>query len=95
MSAAGNLDLRLPIGGLFTVNGLILAVYGLVTAGNGTMYERSEGMNINLIWGIVMLVFGIIMLVGAMRGRRTLDTADDTAQGRATEQREHDRGLER
>lgn len=95
MSAAGNLDLRLPIGGLFTVNGVILAAYGLVTTGNATMYERSEGMNINLIWGIVMLVFGVIMLAAAMRGRRTLDTADDTPQGRATEQREHDRGLER
>jgi len=95
MSAAGNLDLRLPIGGLFTVNGIILTIYGVTTAGNAAMYERSEGMNINLIWGIVMLVFGVIMLVGAMRGRRTLDTADDTAQGRATEQREHDRGLER
>jgi len=95
MSAAGNLDLRLPIGGLFTVNGVILAVYGLVTAGNATMYERSEGMNINLIWGIVMLVFGVIMLAAARRGRRTLDTADDTPQGRATEAREHNRGLER
>lgn len=95
MSAAGNLDLRLPIGGLFTVNGVILAIYGLVTTGNSAMYERSEGLNINLIWGIVMLVFGILMLVGAMRGRRTLDTADDTPEGRATEKREHDRGLER
>lgn len=95
MSAAGNLDLRLPIGGLFTVNGIILAIYGLVTTGNSAMYERSEGMNINLIWGIVMLVFGILMLVGAMRGRRTLDTADDTPEGRATEAREHERGLER
>ncbi len=95
MSAAGNLDLRLPIGGLFTVNGIILSIYGLTTAGNSAMYERSEGLNINLIWGVVMLVFGVIMLTGGVRGRRTLDTADDTPEGRATEQREHDRGLER
>ncbi|MDR0499303.1 MAG: hypothetical protein LBH03_06195 [Holophagales bacterium] len=53
-------DLRFPIGLLFVVFGVILAIYGLVTP--ETMYVRSLGLNINLVWGIVMLIFGGIML---------------------------------
>jgi len=68
MSAEGSLDLRLPIGGLFVVLGVMLAGYGLVTSGNTEMYLKSGGININLIWGIVMLITGAIFLVLAKRG---------------------------
>ena len=68
MSAEGSLDLRLPIGGLFTVLGVMLAGFGLVTGGNTEMYAKSAGMNINLIWGVVMLVTGLIFLGLARRG---------------------------
>jgi hypothetical protein len=68
MSAEGSLDLRLPIGGLFVTLGVMLAGYGLVTSGNTEMYLKSGGMNINLIWGIVMLITGVIFLVLAKRG---------------------------
>ena len=68
MSAEGLLDLRLPIGGLFVTLGVMLAGYGLVTSGNTEMYLKSGGMNINLIWGIVMLITGVIFLVLAKRG---------------------------
>ena len=68
MSAEGSLDLRLPIGGLFVVLGVMLAGYGLVTSGNTEMYVKSGGMNINLIWGIVMLITGVVFLVLAKRG---------------------------
>ena len=68
MSAEGSLDLRLPIGGLFTVLGVMLAGFGLVTGGNTEMYAKSGGMNINLIWGVVMLVTGLIFLGLAKRG---------------------------
>lgn len=68
MSAEGSLDLRLPIGGLFVVLGVMLAGYGLVTGGNTAMYAKSAGMNINLAWGIVMLVTGVIFLLLAKRG---------------------------
>ena len=54
------LDIRMPIGLMFTIFGLLLAGYGLV--GDKTIYQRSLGININLWWGLVMLVFGIIML---------------------------------
>jgi len=60
-------DLRLPIGILFTIYGMLLSAYGLV--GNKEQYARSLGININLIWGIVLFVFGVIMLFFALRGR--------------------------
>ncbi len=68
--AAGGLDLRYPIGGLFCVLGGILAVYGLITGGDTAMYARSGGLNINLTWGAVMVVFGVIMLALSVRASR-------------------------
>lgn len=60
------LDLRKPIGIFFLVLGLILATYGLITKGNAEMYHRSLDLNINLIWGGVLIVFGLLMLVPAL-----------------------------
>ena len=70
MSAIGGLDLRFPIGGLFTALGLIVAGYGLATSGNAEMYVRSDAVNINLWWGVVMLVFGVLFLGLAARAHR-------------------------
>lgn len=64
------MDLRYPIGGLFCVLGAILAVYGLMTGDNTAMYARSGGVNINLTWGAVMVVFGVIMLALSLRATR-------------------------
>ncbi|MBB6144216.1 multisubunit Na+/H+ antiporter MnhG subunit [Silvibacterium bohemicum] len=55
-----NLDLRIPMGLLFTIVGVIMSLYGFFTRGS-VIYERSAGMDINLIWGVVMLVFGTTM----------------------------------
>jgi hypothetical protein len=68
MSGEASLDLRLPIGALFTVLGVMLAGFGLVTGGDTEMYAKSGGMNINLIWGVVMLVTGVLFLLAARRG---------------------------
>jgi hypothetical protein len=96
MTGATGLDLRLPIGALFTTLGLIVGGYGLATAGDAARYARSQGININLWWGVVMLVFGLALLVVARRGRRsTLRPAEATPEGRSTEAREHRLGLER
>lgn len=54
------LDIRLPIGTLFVVFGVLLAGFGM--ASNPQIYERSLGDNINLEWGIVLVAFGAIML---------------------------------
>jgi hypothetical protein len=97
MSGAIGLDIRLPIGGLFTVLGLLLGGYGIATAGDAALYERSLSVNINLWWGLAMLVFGLLLLWGASRARRTASVhpASATPEGQATEAREHERGLER
>ena len=93
--AAGGLDLRYPIGGLFAVLGVLLTGWGLVTNGDQGLYERSAGVNINLYWGLVMLVVGILFLVLARRGAPTDRPAMQSPEGRATERREHAKGLER
>lgn len=71
MSGGGGMDLRLPIGGLFVVLGAILGVYGVITNGDTVMYARSAGINVNLVWGVVMLAFGALFLVLAQRARRS------------------------
>jgi hypothetical protein len=65
MSAEMRLDVRLPIGGMFTLIGGLLAIYGLVS--DKAMYNRSLDININLWWGLVMLVFGVLMLALARK----------------------------
>lgn len=72
MSGEASLDLRLPIGGLFAVLGVMLAGFGLVTGSDTAMYVKSGGMNINLVWGCVMIVTGLIFLGLARRGARAV-----------------------
>ena len=57
------LDLKLPIGWLLSSYGLLLGVYGLVT--NKEMYQKSLGFNLNLAWGVLMLVIGAGFLLTA------------------------------
>jgi hypothetical protein len=72
MSGSTGLDVRLPIGGLFTALGLLLTGYGLATAGDASHYARSLSININLWWGLVMLVFGLTLLGAVWLSRRRL-----------------------
>lgn len=46
------LDLRIPIGLLFTVLGLVLAAAGVLSG------VRVQGINVNLLWGVVLMIFG-------------------------------------
>ncbi len=63
-------DIRFPIGLMFTIFGLVLTILGLVTNSNAEMYKRSLDININLWSGLVILVFGILMLIFALRARK-------------------------
>jgi hypothetical protein len=56
-------DIRVPIGGMFSVFGLLVAGYGLATRGSRIYAEHSLGINVNLRWGLCMLVFGLVMLL--------------------------------
>ena len=64
-----DLDVRFPIGLMFSVFGVLLAVFGLVS--DPGIYEaHSLGINVNLDWGLVLLLFGVAMLGLAIRARR-------------------------
>jgi hypothetical protein len=65
------LDLRWPIGLMFFLVGVLLVIEGLLTGPS----EKSLGINIDLWWGIVLTVFGSLMLLGAMSGRKTPPSA--------------------
>jgi len=88
-----NLDIRMPIGGLFTLLGLLLAGYGLL--GDKDVYARSLGYNVNLGWGLAVLAFGVLFLFLGRRGSSAAREAMHDPEGRATEEREHALGLER
>ncbi len=62
------LDIRVPMGLMFAVMGAILTIFGLIS--NPDIYRaHSLGINVNLIWGAVIFVFGLIMLLLAWLGR--------------------------
>jgi hypothetical protein len=63
-----HLDIRYPIGYLFLIVGAILAAYGAFGSDPAIYAAHSLGMNINLWWGLVMVLFGIIMLALAKCG---------------------------
>ena len=90
------LDVRWPIGTLFAILGLLLAGYGLATAGNTEQYARSLSVNVNMWWGLVMLAFGLVLLLAAWVGRKTIQgLGSSSPEGEATEARERRLGLER
>jgi hypothetical protein len=54
------MDIRLPIGLMFALTGLIITVWGIVS--DPEIYRKSLGININLWTGSAMLVFGLTFL---------------------------------
>ncbi len=72
------LDIRLPIGLLFSAIGLLLTGFGAVS--NPAIYGASLGINVNVIWGLALLVFGIVML---FLGRRASAAMNDEAASEA------------
>jgi len=62
------LDVRLPIGLMFSIFGVMLVFFGLMA--DRAIYQRSLGVNLNLWWGLVLLMFGAAMLWLAWRGRK-------------------------
>jgi hypothetical protein len=62
------MDLRFPIGLMFTAFGVMLTLFGLVS--DRSIYQRSLGINVNLWWGLVLLAFGLVMLAFGIRAER-------------------------
>ncbi|HKJ93062.1 MAG TPA: hypothetical protein VJ957_07830 [Longimicrobiales bacterium] len=67
------LDIRLPLGLLFAVLGAVLVIWGAVS--NPAIYQRSLGYNVNVIWGAVLLAFGLLFISVS---RRKLEPPEDT-----------------
>jgi hypothetical protein len=69
------LDIRWPIGFMFTLIGVLLAVYGVAFHGGASTKVNGETIPIDIVWGVVLLIFGILMLLGAIRGGKTPPSA--------------------
>ena len=63
------LDIRWPIGLMFTLIGAMLSFYGVFQR-SAVSHAAGQDININLIWGIVLLIFGVLMLLGAIKGKK-------------------------
>jgi len=88
------LDIRLPIGGMFFIVGLLLTIYGVATSGDPA-YQKSLSIDINLWWGLVMVIFGVIFLGFGIRGASKIKHGtEDSPEGQAIEAREHEASLE-
>ena len=74
------LDIRLPIGLLFLALGAIITGEGLFSSKD--IYFRSDGINVNLYWGLLMLVFGFVMAFFGQRGTAAMRTALTASEGR-------------
>jgi hypothetical protein len=63
-------DIRIPIGLMFSILGVLITVFGFVTMANADMYQKSLNINMNIIIGILMLVFGGLMLFFSFRKKK-------------------------
>ncbi len=70
------LDIRIPIGAMFALLGVILTAYGIFA--NPEIYSKSLDINVNLWWGLVMLAFGGLMLFMGRHGAPKAETSDDS-----------------
>lgn len=77
-----NFDLRFPLGLMFSIYGVVLVVLGLTT--DKSIYDKSLQININLAWGAVMLVFGVVMLFFSLRTKKSSVTGDSDKNPRVT-----------
>ncbi|HXG92026.1 MAG TPA: hypothetical protein VNN73_06595 [Blastocatellia bacterium] len=86
------LDIRLPIGLMFSIFGLLLVIYG--AASDTSIYRHSLGINVNIWWGAALLVFGVVMLILGRRGTSAMRSATEGSEGKIIERIEHREGLE-
>lgn len=64
------LDIKIPIGLMFSIFGVILLIYGFFTRDDAELYQKSLTHNVNLWMGGLMLVFGVVMLLLVKRNKK-------------------------
>lgn len=67
------IDIKFPIGLMFAILGTVLTVYGFITKSDPEVYQKSLDININLWTGIIMLIFGLMMLLLSLFQRKEKD----------------------
>jgi len=67
-----NLDLRMPMGLMFTLTGALLTAFGLASRGTA-IYALCRGIDVNLCWGLVLLVFGLVMMLVGSKGQKKIE----------------------
>jgi len=67
------IDIKFPIGLMFAILGTVLTVYGFITKSDPEVYQKSLDININLWTGIIMLIFGLMMLLLSLFQRKEED----------------------
>jgi multisubunit Na+/H+ antiporter MnhG subunit len=87
------LDIRLPIGLMFALLGALLTGFGLIT--EKEFYQKSLGINVDAWWGVVMLIFGVIMFLLGRRGTATARLTEESPEGKNIEESEHHTGPEK
>jgi len=75
-----NLDLRIPMGMMFSMAGAVLLAFGVATRNRPDFYTRCFGMNPNLWWGIVVLAFGLIVVGLGRRGQGRIELQKQRAK---------------
>jgi membrane-bound ClpP family serine protease len=63
-------DIRIPIGLMFSILGVLISVFGFLTMSNSEMYKTSLGINVNIVMGVLMLIFGLVMLYFALKKKK-------------------------
>jgi hypothetical protein len=86
-------DIRIPVGSIFAVYGVLLILYGLISS-DVEARHLLFGVQVNIIAGMGMLVFGVSFLYLARRGGPTVRRSSASPEGRAMEAREKRTGLE-
>ncbi len=84
-----SLDLRIPMGLLFSFMGVILTAFGLSTRDDPAVYAKSLGIDVNLWWGLVLLVFGQVMFHLGRRGHNRARSLPAPAAPRNAGRRGH------
>ena len=74
------IDLRIPLGMMFSMMGAVLSAFGLATRTRPDLYIKSLGINGDIWWGLVILIFGIIVLNLGRRGQGRIEMRKKLAQ---------------
>ena len=75
------LDIRIPMGLMFTILGVMVTGYGIFS--DRAIYQRSLGVNVNLWWGLVLLVFGLVFIFLGRKGTSAMHPAAEVVEPEA------------